>query len=316
MAIREGKWKCTYCGGVNPGREMKCLQCGQPRGKDVKFFLDGEAPEVTDQGLLSQANAGADWTCSFCGTNNRGTEARCRQCAAERGSSASLQEKVVAEPGSGQAAPVAARRLHPAAIAGIAVGALAVVALVYFLFFTARETTAVLERGEWQQSIVVEEYRWMTRTAWEGSVPAGAAVLRSWDEKYGTEKIQTGTERRKTGTRDKGNGFFEDVYEDVPVYTERDVYKKKYEYRIQEWVESRTVKAQGDLGAAPAWPALTLAAGEREKRRDEAAAVYFTLDGKAHKYVVAVDALGSYVAGARYRIWLTPLGAVKDAQKQ
>jgi hypothetical protein len=323
MAIREGKWKCAYCGAVNLGREMKCAQCGQPRGKDVRFFLDDDAAEVTDQGLLSQASAGADWTCSFCGTNNQGGATSCKQCGAERGSSASLKEKVVPAPGQsgpsapsdGSAVPAAARRLSPLAIAGIAVGAVAVMALLYFLFFTAREATAVLDRGEWQRSIAVEELRLVTRQAWEGSVPAGATVLRTWDEKYGTEKIQTGTERRKTGTRDKGNGFFEDVYEDVPVYTERDVYKKKVEFKIQEWVETRTVKAQGDMASPPAWPALTLAAAEREKGRQESAAVYFTLDGKSHKYAVPVEKLGAFTVGARYKIWLTPLGAVKDAQK-
>jgi hypothetical protein len=318
MAIREGKWKCSYCGEVNRGRDMKCAQCGQQRGKDVKFFLDGEAAEVTEESLLSTANAGADWTCSFCSTNNRGADTRCRQCGAERGASASLQEKVVPEAGqqaAASAAPSPARRMHPIAIAGLAAGVVVVAVLVYFLFFTSTEKKAVLDRGEWQRTIVVEEYKWVTHTDWESSVPKTATVLRTWDEKYGTEKVQIGTERRKTGTRDKGNGFFEDVYENVPVYTERDVIKKKVEYRIQEWVETRTARAQGDMKEPPTWPALTLASAEREKRREETAAVYFALEGKSRKYTIPVEQLGTYAAGAEYRIWLTPLGAVKKAEK-
>lgn len=324
MGIKEGKWKCSYCGGVNLGRDVKCTQCGQPRGKDVKFFLDGDAQEVADQGLVDMARGGADWTCAFCGTNNRGRETRCRQCGAEKGTSPSLQEKMVIEgaPAAGPAAtpqPAAAapaRRRRPLLVGGIAAGCVAAIALlIYFLFFSTTEKTAVLDRGEWQRIVTIEDYKWVTHTDWENQVPAGAVVLRTWQEKYGTEKIQTGTERRKTGTVDKGNGFFEDVYEDVPVYTERDVYKDKVEYRIQEWVETRAPTAQGDMNAPPTWPEVVLAGREREKGRAQTAAVYFTLDGKSYKYAVPVDQLGTYAAGSRYKIWLTPLGAVKKVEK-
>jgi hypothetical protein len=323
MTIREGKWKCSYCGGVNLGRDVKCAQCAQPRGKDVKFFLDGDAAEITDQGRLDQARSGADWTCAFCSTNNRGNETRCRQCGAERGTSPSLQEKTVLDAaptrgGAGQSprAPAPARRLSPLAIAGIAVGAVAAVVLVYFLFFSTTGKVGVVDRGEWQRTIVVEEYKWVTHTDWQDKVPAGAAVLRTWEEKYGTEKVQTGTERRKTGTKDMGNGYFEDVYENVPVYTERDVYKNKVEYRIREWVETRAPKARGDLGSQPAWPAVSLAAAEREKRREESAAVYFLVDDKQHAYSVPVDQLGTYSVGARYKLAVTPLGGVRKAEKE
>jgi hypothetical protein len=321
MAIREGKWKCSYCGGVSLGRDVKCTQCGQPRGKDVKFFLDEGAAEVTDQNLMSQAKSGADWTCAFCSTNNRGNETRCRQCGAERGTSPSLQEKIVSQTppspgGEPQQTPAPRRRLSPLATVGLVVGLVAVAVVMYFLFFSTTEKTGVVQRGEWQRTIVVEEYMWVTHTDWQDKMPAGATVLRTWQEKYGTEKIQTGTERRKTGTKDMGNGYFEDVYEDVPVYTERDVYKNKVEYRIQEWVETRSPTVRGDLSASPSWPVVTLASGEREKRREESAAVYFLVDDKQYRSSVPVDQLGTYAAGARYKLAVTPLGGVKKAEKQ
>jgi len=318
VAIREGKWKCSYCGQVNQGRDVKCPQCGQVRGKDVVFFLEGDAAEVTDQVLVGVARAGADWTCAFCSTNNRAKDARCRQCGAERGSSPSLQEKIVGrEADVKQAAPSAApagprARKNPLAVLGIITAAAAVIgALVYFLFFSTSEKIGVLEKGSWQRTIAIEEFKWVEHTDWEDKTPQNAVVLEKWQEKFETEKIQTGTERVKTGQRDKGNGFFEDVYEDVPVYTERDIYKSKVKYRIQEWVVTRTLKNEGDLAIPPAWPAVTLGAAEREGARKESATLYLKLGDKAYTYSVPVDQLGIHAAGAKYRVWLTPLGAVK-----
>jgi hypothetical protein len=327
MAIHEGKWKCTYCGGVNLGRDVKCAQCGQPRGKDVKFFMDADSAEVADQNLLNLAASGADWTCSFCSTNNRGKETRCRQCGAERGASRSLQEKLVTEQGStplGAAAPSPAMpaaaagraRARPLLWGGIAAGVVALGALAYFLFFATSEKTAVLERGTWTRSVPVEEYRWVEHTDWQDSVPPRAVILQQWQDKYGTEQVQVGTERRKTGQVDKGNGFFEDVYEDVPVYESRDVYKTRTRYRIQEWVETRRLKSEGDLSTPPAWPAVSLGAMEREGTRAESATLYLKLGDKTYQYAVPVSSLGAYRAGGRYKIWITTLGAVKKIEAE
>ncbi len=331
MPIREGKWKCTYCGGVNLGRDVKCVQCGQTRGKDVAFFLDDGAAEVTDQNILNLAASGADWTCAFCSTNNRGNETRCHQCGAEKGTSPSLQEKLVtgqgadtpqpagpaaaAEPAATPAAPRSPRSkalIMGAVVAGVA----ALGVLVYFLFFATSEKTAVLERGSWTRTVPIEEYRWVEHTDWEDGVPVNAVVLSRWQEKAGTERIQIGSERRKTGQVDKGNGFFEDVYEDVPIYEERDVIKTKIKYRIQEWVEIRRLKTEGGLPDAPAWPAVTLAAGQREGKRTQAAALFLKLGDETYTYSVPVEELGSYKAGGRYKIWVTALGAVKKMEAE
>src|SRR3954462_13621467 len=89
MAIREGKWRCPYCSTVNRGRDMACSGCGATRDEDVKFFLEEAAPEVTDEKLLAQARAGADWLCQFCETSNPPAATHCLHCGAERGTSPS-----------------------------------------------------------------------------------------------------------------------------------------------------------------------------------------------------------------------------------
>jgi hypothetical protein len=320
MAVYEGKWKCTYCGQMNLGRDVTCVQCGQTRGKDVKFILDNDTSEVKDDNLVGLAKGGADWTCSFCSTNNRGSETKCHQCGAERGSSASLlTKKVGASPADGKAmtpsAPARKRNL-PLLIGGIAAGVVAIGVLVYFLFFSTSAHMAVLEKGSWERVIPIEENQWVTRTDWEDRVPATAVVLDRWQEKYGTEKVQTGTERRKTGTEDKGNGFFEDVYEDVPVYTEKDVYKTKVKFRVREWVIVQTLKKTGELGSPPEWPAVVLAASQREGRRTETGMLLFKGEDKQYQYAVSIPDLGKYRTGAKYTIWVTPLGAIKQVEAE
>lgn len=319
VAIREGKWKCSYCGAANLGRDATCQACGQTRGKDVKFYLDEDAAEVSDAALLNQAGSGADWTCSFCSTNNRGDAKACKQCGAERGASASLQEKFVPAGGSAPAAPAAPAPRKKGNPIGIAIGVVAAAAVVIFalsFLFKPSEKTGTLVQGTWQRSIPVQAFLWQQREAWEGQVPANAVVLSSHSEKYGTEKIQTGTQRVKTGSRDKGNGFFEDVYEEKPVYQERDVYKNKVSYKIQEWTVVRTLKKEGALGEEPAWPDVALAAGEREGARAESAQLRFQVDKKTYSKAVPVGELGQYRLEGVYRVWVTPLGAVTKVEKK
>lgn len=83
MGIREGKWRCKACSGVNRGRDLGCVGCGQPRG-DVEFFLDDDAPLVTDRGLLARANAGTDWVCAYCSSANASGTKTCGGCGGPR----------------------------------------------------------------------------------------------------------------------------------------------------------------------------------------------------------------------------------------
>jgi hypothetical protein len=70
------------------------------------------------------------------------------------------------------------------------------------------------------------------------------------------------------GTRDLGNGFFEDVYESRPVYRPRPVYRTKHSYEIERWVKDRTARASG-RDPTPTWPDPGLRRGEREGARRE-----------------------------------------------
>lgn len=279
MAVREGKWKCEYCGAVNLGRDMSCQSCGAVRGPDVKFFLDENAGEVTDENLAGIARGGADWHCDYCGTDNRASSATCKQCGAPKEGMKSRQEKVMASGGSTSAprktAPPPVKK--ESNVLPIVLGAVAVVVLAIgaFFIFGGKEALLVLERGEWSREIAIEEQQWIEYTEWDEQVPSSATIIERWEEQRGTEQVQVGTERVKTGTRDKGNGFFEDIYEDRPIYEERPVYDIKVRYKVQEWVVYRKVLAEGTLADPAAWPDPKLSSTDREGTRKEEAVLYF-----------------------------------------
>src|SRR5262245_10112252 len=97
MAVREGKWRCPHCSGVNRGADLACRGCGATRDDDVTFFLEDDAPEVTDPALLARAQAGADWLCEYCQTSNTPQRSACRQCGAVRGSAPSRAVREIAD---------------------------------------------------------------------------------------------------------------------------------------------------------------------------------------------------------------------------
>lgn len=280
MAVKEGKWDCEFCGAVNPGSEMKCTSCGSVRGENVKFYLEEDAAEVTDQEKLVQARGGADWHCAYCGTDNRAGAEKCRQCGAPREGMESRKETIIPqngeEPPSGGGtkpppAPKPKRKLP------LFIGAAVVIVVAVLLFLVARGTEAglVVESGQWTRTIAVEEQQWIGYEKWEDEIPGDARILRSWEDQRGTEKVQIGTERVKTGTKDLGNGFFEDVFEERPIYEDRPVYDTKVEYEVQEWREIRQMTASGGLGGVPVWPTVNLGVGEREGSKTEEAELTF-----------------------------------------
>ncbi len=80
----EVSWKCSSCGKENRGRDMKCVECGNPKDNSEKYDMSRatSAAAVTDPGLLAQAKAGPNWECDYCAYHNREVFASCKQCGA------------------------------------------------------------------------------------------------------------------------------------------------------------------------------------------------------------------------------------------
>lgn len=85
MAIRVGRWDCEHCGhkGVL-GPKTKCSKCGAARPEGVRFYLPKDARIVRDPEEIKEAKSGANWDCSFCGSDNEAKRTTCIGCGNPR----------------------------------------------------------------------------------------------------------------------------------------------------------------------------------------------------------------------------------------
>lgn len=356
MAIREGAWDCPHCGRKkNRGPSKFCGGCGAPRGEDVRFYLPEDAGEVTDEAALQRARIGPDWICPYCEGDNPADNAFCSGCGAPKDGARSRQvveHRDDTPPATPPPVPLVAPAVTPAAapagkIGGIlkkgcGIGCLGLVLLVGLLMFLgrAREAALTVEGFSWERTVPIEAFRTVTEDAWENELPAGARVLSRNREIRGynkvqigtetktrtvSERVQVGTESVKVGTRDLGNGYFEDVYEDRPVYEnqsseetyEEPVYRQdpiyaiKVRYEIEKWVPAREEKAAAEDHAAE-WPELRLADNEREGQRKETYEVRFVdADGDRFVYKPADEAeWRRFAGGSSVRAEVRPGGEV------
>lgn len=309
MAIREGRWDCPSCETKGLlGRDRECNQCGAPRPEGVRFYLPKDAVEVEDPEQIAVAKAGADWICEYCGASNRTTQTQCVECGAPRsqvtqavrdyrldevprsGDRRSSQPISVSSPSvSPVQSSLSARKLGAIGIC------LAIVIGIGIFLFQPIAMDATVSSLSWERTVKIEKLTTVTESDW--SVPTGGRTLSQQEEirryeqvldRYETrtrnvsERVQVGTETYVCGTRDLGNGFFEDktctraVYEtrsrtetyEEPIYRDEPVYDTKYTYEIDEWLPNREELAAGE-GKSARWPEFTLGTDEREAKRTE-----------------------------------------------
>lgn len=77
----ENTWNCPSCSALNRGRDLDCRHCGARKDARVEDRVSGpDAPEVTDPALLRKATAGPNWTCEYCGGQDRNLQGECDHC--------------------------------------------------------------------------------------------------------------------------------------------------------------------------------------------------------------------------------------------
>jgi len=250
MAIREGRWDCTYCGSTGIlGRHTTCTSCGRPRPEGVKFYLPEEETEVADQKLLNLANAGADWICQYCDSSNRASHTSCQHCGSPREEEMPSQAEIDYEEGEipwegDNAEPVPVEepvvkkkfawdKIGLSCLAMIGLALLLVCGVTLFAAFKTFDVELTVKEVSWARSIPVEAYRTVVEEDW--AIPDGGRTLTTEQRIHHYDKVvdhyvnrtrevcedvQVGTERYTCGKRDKGNGFFEDKQCTRPVYKE------------------------------------------------------------------------------------------------
>jgi len=354
MAVREGAWDCPVCGrtGIR-GSQKFCGGCGHPRGDNVRFYLPDDAPEVTAAAELARAQAGPDWICAFCGADNPSTNGYCSGCGAPPDDSRRREVREV-RPGqpadkpplSGKPPTPPARRSKGWWIGCASLLALVLlVAVILFLVFRPRSAELEVQGHGWQRTMAVETFRTLTETGWQGEIPADARILAQSRQVRSHRQVQTGTERRekvvterrqtgtrkvKVGVKDLGNGYFEDIYEDQPVYEEvqktvsveepvyreEPVYAIQIRYEVDRWIKIPDKTATG-RGRQAEWPVL--ADNERAAKRKAEYTVHFRdADGEVYEYTIPDEATWlSFQEGERYvAAVIGPTKKVKAIEKK
>ncbi len=287
---------------------MKCSGCGDTRDDEVSFYLPEGEPEVTDEQLIARAQTGPEKLCEFCDSSNPADAEECQNCKApltarsrEESFEPAAKTEVPPVPQPEVESFVSSQSEPPSRPSKFkACGCLSIIALIIFGFiagrFIQREQTLTVIGASWERSFDAERFVTVSKTGWQGELPSGARITSSRravrghrQVQIGTENVieneqyqeQIGTEKVKIGTKDLGNGFFEDVYEDRPVYETRTrqksvakpvfreeaIYGTEVSYNIDEWQVSRRAEARStDLVVQ--WPKLLN--GEREKANTRA----------------------------------------------
>ena len=355
MAVREARWDCQYCGAKgNQGRHKSCKNCGRSRPAGTKFYLADDEAVVADEETLQAAATGPDWVCAFCGTSNAVDRETCRSCGAAH--DADSHQQAVIDYGVGDApstgdmtvderpppepeAPPAANRNRLIVIGVAALVVLCIGLGAAFLIFGGREEGATVSNFEWQRDVAVEAYQTVEEEDW--AVPDGGRIqsqrqeIHHYDQVLDhtetrqrelQEQVQVGNETYVCGQRDLGNGFFEDIecerpiYEtqsrtetyEEPIYRQEPVYQTLYVYEIDKWIVVRTDEASG-RDHSPAWPRSDLGSDQREGERNESYVIFFTDEnGETHRWETTLAQWQAFEAGQEVVLKFDSFGKLEE----
>lgn len=310
---RSGRdWNCDHCGGANKGAMnghplTRCAHCGEARDAEdaqheTVFYGQGQEPRTAE---AAQASLRAE--------EELEDKARLTERRSPQSSPSAVSATTKSESG--------AFKLRPLILVPLILGAL----LLAFSVFRTTEETADILRLRWERTVQIEEFRTLRQEGWDP--PADARVLSSetrlknWDNvlvgyetknRPATRTVRTGTESYGCGTRDLGNGFFEDqtctrdvygtetytetyqepVYERVPRYDDWEVYE------VDRWVPARRVVASGD-DASPRWPVPVLGPRERAGARHGEYVVTYENPSKAGERLTSKMSDSEWASAAR-----------------
>ena len=286
MAILVGRWDCSTCGNkAILGPKTQCPNCGASRPEDVRFYLPDDAEIVTIEEQLKEARAGVDWICGHCSTQNKAHQVACRGCGNprdEQSEDVNLAEKTyeLHEVPKDALIPYEppARKPKRNTSGGWILALILVIVGFYFLSQIPKDIDVTVSGFTWERTLQMAHYEPVQKEEWH--LPKEAydvskfraihhydKVFRGYETRYRDVRVKVGEERYVCGQRDKGNGYFEEVYCTRPIYRTKQeaydeaiydnvpVYKDKYSFTVKEWVEKGAylLRARGEDHHA-AWP--------------------------------------------------------------
>lgn len=315
----ELEWTCPNCETKNPGMQKTCKSCGSPQPENVAFGVGAQQQELLkDEQKVTQAQKGADFHCPYCGTRNLADARSCSQCGGDlTGGAQRVSGTVIgaaaSQPQAGQKAAATATPspFRPWMLLPVAVLAIAVCAVLGFVFLYTDKVTGAVQSVAWERVVPIEELRDVTHEDWKDQLPQGAKTI-SCDQKYRTRQDSPAANAKEvcsTELVDKGNGAAEVV---ESCYYE--VYDDYCKYTAQEWQQVDQSLAQGN-DLKPYWPQAQLNAGQREGDPKATYTVQFQTDKGVKEYTTDDEnVFAQFQPGSTWTLAINPLGVVVSVQ--
>lgn len=277
---RNPDWLCEHCDSLNSDSVSSCVSCGAPRTADnMNYFENKEKRE--EKKKKQEQNSSYEPYCSNyrdstseTSYNNTRTQHSC-------------ETKSVFSDISSFFAETWKTMLI---ILLIAIGILGMVFLLQ-----PKEYELFVTELSWERSINVERYQTVEESDW--FLPSGGRLQYTRSEYSHSEQVLdhyetktrqvakeriSGYETYVSGHRDLGNGYFEEItsqrpiYETYyetetyqePVYRSEPVYRTRYYYEIDKWLYERSVTTKG-TNSFPYWGETNLEPDERESSRTD-----------------------------------------------
>jgi len=326
-------WDCPRCEtpkllGLS---HRNCPNCGAPQDPTKRYFpKDEDKVAVEDHpfvgadkqcGGCEAPNAGTAQFCVCCGNSLEGAGPVVKRESQSAATGAFVDDSAKAATAEQRAKKQAAREPEPPPapksklplLIGVgAVGFFALLCCIGAIALSWKQEAAVAVSGHaWTRAVAIEQFRPVEESAWDDQVPAGARSVSCSQQQRSSNKVEDGQDCHNE-RHDNGDGTFTEAEKCVTKYREEPVYDDKCSYTVDKWVTARTEKAEGSaLAPAPAWPATTVAANEREGAKTETYTVRFTADdGRALACDVAQDRWAMLPDGSR---WKAPVGMLTDS---
>lgn len=200
-------WKCSSCGHRNLGRYGACQSCSNPKDGSEEWTMPDDtsaAAAVTDEKLLALATAGANWRCTFCGSDQRAADGRCQQCGAQQKQSA---------PAPVLASPATAKRIvfwRP--VIGLWVAGCALMSLVAWLEPLPSLTPATVTQQVWRHTVFIERKQKVSKEGFVEARPPDAEDVQNLGPRFHhDQKVPDGT-RSESYTVEVSDGFSTERY--------------------------------------------------------------------------------------------------------
>jgi ribosomal protein L40E len=316
----ELQWTCPNCGGVNPGSEKHCGNCGAPQPEDVEFEQADRQELITDADMIARAEAGADIHCPYCGSRNSAgaevchkcggdltegvkrdsgrvigafktgpaTQITCPHCGAENPDTANTCSQC-----GGSLAKEVFESLEPETVkvssktrTWIIAGAVAILIIacgLYFLFANrTKPTTGVVENVGWQLSVPVEALMPVEHKDWADEMPTDGVIISCSEELRSVQDEPGPNSVEVCGTpyTVDSGGGFAEVVQDC----EHEIYDTFCTFTLEEWTVVDSVVSSGsDL--SPLWPEPELETGQRiGEDREESYTIVFSSGDETYAY--------------------------------